>query len=82
MFSARRGSDTVSVEERFERIIIEIGRTIGRLIYVGDNEGLNQGRVGRVREGQVYWRNIFKVKSTDDWMVRNETGTMTYEFLV
>lgn len=47
------------------------------MIYVGDNEGLNQGRGGRVRKSQVYWRNIFKVKSTDDWMVRHETGTMT-----
>lgn len=51
------------------------------MIYMGYNEGLNQGRGGRVREGQVYWRNIFKVKPTDDWLVRDVIGTMTYEFL-
>lgn len=51
------------------------------MVYVGDNEGLDQGRGGWVREGQVYWRNVFKVKSTDDWMVRDVTRTMIYGFL-
>lgn len=27
---------------------------VGAMVYVGDNEGLNQGSGGRDREGQVY----------------------------
>lgn len=56
----------VSVEERFEGIRTERGRTVGHLMlwFMWEIMGPNQGSGDRSREGQIDLRNIFKVKST------------------